>query len=155
MGHSCSIPPPKKRVTFTLSKSEANQKKLSRDEYRIHATFLNYSVLDLLDKMDRWEEYLVVWERLRGRTKVVSLSSIETAEVASDDESVYADVLLFTGHRKELIERKLQRKRAGKKLGNLVHARREELSEKEVSQRLERILGWWRRGELWISTHPC
>ena len=118
-------------------------------------TFLNYSVLDLLDRMDRWEEYLAVWERLRRRTKVVSISRVEMTGAAPDDDSVYADVLLFTRHRKELIERKLKRKQAGQRLGNSQHARPDELSEEEISERLERILGWWRRGELWISIHPC
>ena len=142
-------------VVHLLRLTEAKRTKLSRDEYQTNSTFLNYSVLDLLDRMDRWEEYLAVWERLRRRTKVVSISRVEMTEATPDDETVYADVLLFTRHRKELIERKLQRKQAGQKLGNVLHARPEELSEEEISERLERILGWWRRGELWISTLPC
>ena len=142
-------------VVHLLRLTEAKRTKLSQDEYQIYSTFLNYSVLDLLDRMDRWEEYLAVWERLCKRTKIVSISSVEMTEAALDDDSVYADVLLFTRHRKELIERKLQRKQAGQKLGNVLHARPEELSEEEISERLERILGWWRRGELWISTLPC
>ena len=142
-------------VVHLLRLTEAKRTKLSQDEYQIYSTFLNYSVLDLLDRMDRWEEYLAVWERLCKRTKIVSISSVEMTEAALDDDSVYADVLLFTRHRKELIERKLQRKQAGQKLGNVLHARPEELSEEEISERLERILGWWHRGELWISTLPC
>ena len=131
-------------VVHLLRLTEAKGGKLSRDEYRIHSTFLNYSVLDLLDRMDRWEEYLAVWERLRRRTKVVSISRVEMTDAAPDDDGVYADVLLFTRHRMELIERKLQRKQAGKKLGNLLHAQPQELSKEEISERLERILGWWR-----------
>ena len=142
-------------AVLLLRLTEANRSRLDKEEYQTNLTFLYYFLLTVLDKMDRWEEYLRVWERLQQKTKVVSLSAVQADDPLANDDSVYADVLSLTDYRKELIERKLERQRAGKKMGNLLHARQEELPEEEIQERLERILRWCRSGELWISTYPC
>lgn len=142
-------------AVLLLRLTEANRSRLDKEEYQTNLTFLYYFLLTVLDKMDRWEEYLRVWERLQQKTKVVSLSAVQADDPLANDDSVYADVLSLTDYRKELIERKLERQRAGKKVGNLLHARKEELPEEEIQERLERILRWCRSGELWISTYPC
>lgn len=142
-------------AVLLLRLTEANRSRLDKEEYQTNLTFLYYFLLTVLDKMDRWEEHLRVWERLQQKTKVVSLSAVQADDPLANDDSVYADVLSLTDYRKEIIERKLERQRAGKKVGNLLHARKEELPEKEIQERLERILRWCRSGELRISTYPC
>ena len=47
--------------------------------------------------------------------------------------------LYYQSNRKKLIERKLAKKRAGKKTGNLHHARQEDLVDEEIKRRYERM----------------
>ena len=135
------------------SLNEAYRAKLTPDESRIGFVFCNYFLLEMLDRMDRWEEYLEVWNRLRSDTKVVALSDVDSPSKTKLDEA-FDYLLQITGHRRKLIERKLERKRAGRKLGNLMHHQQEDLSPGEIEDRLRRTLRWSIGGELWISTYP-
>ena len=128
-------------ATELLRLNEAYRAKLRPDEYRIGFIFLNYFLLEVLDKMDRWEEYLDVWNRLRSDTKVVSLSAVDSHSETQLPEA-FDYLLRVTSYRKDLIERKLRRKRAGRKLGNLMHHRQEDLSPEEIEDRLLRTLRW-------------
>ena len=140
-------------ATELLRLNEAYRAKLRPDDYRIGFIFLNYFLLEMLDKMDRWEEYLEVWNRLCSDTKVVALSDVDSTSEAQLDEA-FDYLLRVTGHRRELIERKLERKAAGRKLGNVMHRRQDELSTAEIEDRLQRTLRWSISGDLWISTYP-
>ena len=140
-------------ATELLRLTEAYRGKLSPDEYRIGFIFLNYFLLEVLDRMDRWEEYVEVWNRLRSDTKVVALSAVNSHSETQVPEA-FDYLLQVTGHRRELIERKLERKGVGRKLGNLMHHRQEALSPAEIEDRLQRTLRWSTSGELWISTFP-
>ena len=141
-------------IVSLLRFTEVHRRRLGEEEYQTYLTFLYYFMLEMFDRLDRWDEFLEVWERLRDRTRVVLIAPVQPSETPSLD-SVSDCVLSLTRHRRDLIVRKLEKKRAGKKLGNLLHARPEELSDEEIEERLERILGWARSGELWISTLPC
>ena len=85
----------------------------------------------MLDRMDRWEEYLEVWNRLLRDTKVVSLSAVDSH---SETQLAGAFDYLLPGDRssKGSDWRKLKQKRVGRKLGNLMHHRQEQLPAEEI-----------------------
>lgn len=104
-------------------------------------------ILTCLDKLDHWEEYLQAWEQIRQNTDYAMTYSrsarqthgerIEPFVLGEDSHTLYIHFLYLESHRKALIERKLERKRRGGKLGNLLHARPEELTVQDVEGRLE------------------
>ncbi len=132
-----------------LRYSEGNRQKLSTQECEHNLQALYFFLLTLLDKLDKWEEYLTLWESLRLNTtmtvcydKAVLRSHGERIRpfvLSEDGSTVEVHFLYLISHRKELIERKLARKRAGNKLGNLVHSQQDELSDPEIHRRLERV----------------
>ena len=48
-----------------LRYTEENRRRLSQEEYQSNSILLYYFLLAMLDKMDRWEEYLEVWASIR------------------------------------------------------------------------------------------
>jgi hypothetical protein len=103
-------------------------------------------ILTCLDKLDRWEEYLQAWEQIRRNTNYAMTYNrsarqthgerIEPFVLGEDRRTLYVHFLYFTSHRKSLIERKLERKRRGQKIGNLLHARPDELTVQDIEARL-------------------
>jgi lipoprotein NlpI len=98
----------------------------------------------LLDKLDRWEEYLLVWDQLRANTSFaltyarrphLASQDIEPFILRDEGDLIYVHFLWHTAHRKSLIERKLAKLQAGKKLGNLLHSQQDELSDSEIRAR--------------------
>lgn len=132
-----------------LRYTEENQKELSAKECERNLGAVYYLLLKLLDRLDRWEEYVALWDGLRLNVSL-SLSydkavldqraeEVKPFILSNQGSTVEIHFLYLTLDRKELIERKLARKRAGKKLGNLMHSQQDELSEPEIRRRLERI----------------
>lgn len=132
--------------------TEQHLDSLTPKEQNDNRVLLYGLILDCLDKLDRWEEYLDAWEQLRKNT------SLETSAYAKDavhngslTERSRPFILRETGkyvffhflrnhcRRKEMIERKLDRKRSGKKVGNLLHASLADLSEADVAERMRQL----------------
>jgi hypothetical protein len=96
--------------------------------------------------LDKWEEYLDAWEKIRADTDFSMTYSkgsrdrhgkiIEPFILSEDDKTLYVH-FLYPGHRKKIIQRKLARKKAGKKLGNQFHARQDELTDGEIKHRFD------------------
>ncbi len=86
-------------AVLLLRFTEANRAKLSQDEYQTYFIFLNYFLLEMLDRMDRWEEYLEVWNRLLRDTKVVSLSAVDSHS-ETHLAGAFDYLLRVTGYRK-------------------------------------------------------
>ena len=124
---------------------------LAEREYNSNMTTLWLFVLSMLDKLDRWIDYLAMWERLRKGTVFTWKASLETLRrmygtkldpwiVLEEGNQVYVHFLWGTIQRKELIEKKLQKSRNGERLGNMVHRKREELSEEDIQERFDRVV---------------
>jgi hypothetical protein len=128
---------------------EGIREDLPQQEYSDYAQKLNSFILMMLDKADMWEEYLATWQSVRETTdffRTYSASSrtghgsrFEPFILGAEGESLRVHFLWLTLHRKEVIERKAERARAGKKLGNLMHGTHSELSAAEVRRRIEWI----------------
>ena len=101
-------------------------------------------------------EYLDVWEKILSNTNLsytLSYSSLKSEDqitieyydeiekyIISKSKSKYCvHFLYYQSNRKKLIERKLTKKRAGKKTRNLLHARQEDLTDEELKRRFERM----------------
>ena len=133
-----------------LDYTEENSHRLGKKEYETNLSQLYFLILEMLDKQDRWEDYLHAWNQIRENTgflltydrKALEFHSprIEPFIVRKGTEHVFVHFLWVTSPREELIERKVARKRAGKKLGNLMHAHPQQLFESERKRRLDRIL---------------
>lgn len=65
-----------------------------------------------------------------------------------DADGLRVHFLWPTVHRKELIERKVERRRCGQKLGNVMHATQDDLSSDELRARLAWVARQ-RRAESW------
>ena len=135
-------------LTF-LKYAEEFREFFSREEHRKHLQTLYLFILHNLDKLDKWEEYIDVWEKIRANTDFSMTYSKDSRErhgkiiepfiLSEDDKTLYVH-FLYPGHRKKIIERKLARKQAGKKLGNQFHARQEELTDGEIKHRFNRMV---------------
>lgn len=136
-------------ILYLIDKLEVYKSKLTSDEYDNFGASLYLFLLHLLDKADRWEDYLQVWEQLRKKTnfynkyiKSAGFShSSEIHQFIMEEKShcIYVHFLYLTNHRKKIIEKKVIKKREGKNLGNLFHSTIEELTESEIKERIDWI----------------
>ena len=111
-------------------------------------------VLEILDELDLWEQYLWLWNRLRRNSRLTLTYSRRSKPLHGRrflpfilGEGPQAQVLdvhfLWVGsHRKEVIERKLQRKRTGKRVGNLLHKGRSAESQKRLQDWARLLVQW-------------
>lgn len=135
-----------------LRLTEHYKPKIEKKEYESNLRHLYSFVLSMLDSLDRWEEYLDLWERLFREAPLADTYSkdarnhhgakIEPFVVGEDEHILYIHFLWGTQDRKEVIERKLLKKRSGKRIDYLLHAQQEQLTDSEIQRRLER-LAWW------------
>lgn len=132
-----------------LQYTEEEKKKLTDKEYENNSVLLYYFILDMLDKMDRWEDYIMVWKHLRGskdftlkyaqKSLKVHGNKIKPFISRKDSNCLYVHFLWTTLYRKNLIERKIEKSREEKKIWNLFHATKSELTEEEIQKRLDHI----------------
>lgn len=124
---------------------EKNKDDLASDEFEKMMSRLCIFILDMLDRLDYWEEYLNVWNQLRENTSFSmtynpsvldhSKQRISPYIIKKDQNFLYVHFLYFKSHRKDIIERKLKRKQQGKKLGNQFHTSQADLSMDEKRER--------------------
>lgn len=129
--------------------TEERRAELTDHEYRSNLIQLYSFTLAMLDKLDKWEDYIDTWESLRANTNL-ALTYIRNAKqthgariepfiVGEDDYTLYVHFLWGSQHRKEMIERKLELRRRRATLGNRRHRPKEELTPQEIRRRLRRI----------------
>ena len=100
-------------------------------------------VLDMLDRLDAWDTYLEVWHQLRQHTAyslvygggAAMRPRAQPYVLRREANRTYLHFLWIVSHRKELIERKLAKQRAGRPLGNLRHHPQSDLSDAELRRR--------------------
>ena len=102
-------------------------------------------------RLDRWDVYLKTWDRVRAHT-AYTVSERPSARqrhgpplapfiVGEDAHGLTVHFLWPTAQRRALIERKVDRRRRGQKLGNVVHAIQDDLSADELRERLAWVAG--------------
>ncbi len=133
-----------------LQFTEHFRTQLDKKEFESNSIKLYSLVLGMLDRLDRWEEYLEFYDYFRKscdfcltyskRSKETHGKEIEPYIVSEDKNTIYVHFLWGSHHRRDLIARKADKKMAGKGLGNQFHARQSELSAEEVEKRLAWIL---------------
>jgi hypothetical protein len=134
---------------FALRLLEATERfrhRLTRAKYRRHQTRLYLLALTMLDKGDRWEDYLMAWKSILERSDLTINYSEESPDVHGakmlsfirrrSGRGTAVHFLYPQLHRKELIERKLARARAGRRTGGLLHATAGGLTGEEIKRRL-------------------
>ena len=173
---------------------EDHREELTQFAYNDHAKKILWFCLEMMDKLDQWEEYLETWHSLRENTDFhmhfverpiwkhtppleiklrkerapyhldppielepgpveVSSSPNQVAEYSatpsySGERSVRVHFLWLTHRRKEMIEKKVNKARAGGKVGNLYHRTRDELPPAEIERRVESIMRMAKDGGL-------
>ncbi len=129
-----------------LQVAEIHHRQLSRRAVETHVPRLYAFVLDLLDRLDRWDDYLAAWASIRAHTAWTLTYAARARRrhgarlapfiLQEDATTLWVHFLWLTAHRKAVIERKLDRRGRGRKLGNLKHHAQEELSTTELHRRV-------------------
>jgi len=120
-----------------------------RKVYADYAMKLLWFILDMMDRLDQWEEYLQTWNSIRENTSFfITYSSdsrsyhgarFEPFVLGTTSEFLKVHFLWAGSHRKEIIERKVKKARAGGKVGNLYHGKKADLTPSEIERRVEWI----------------
>ena len=121
---------------------------LTEQERATHRTQLYWFILELLDRLDRWDAYLSLWAYLRAHTTyahTLQSTARDDARLApfmlgEDAGGLQVHFLSLLHARQALIERKLRRQRRGARLGNLRHATQDALSDAEIRERLQAVV---------------
>ena len=129
-----------------LGAAERFRAQMTGELYRQHQIRLYLLILTMLDRADCWEEYLTAWDRILKRTDLTIRYSRESPELHGaemlpyirrrHEQTVAVHFLYSVHHRKVLIERKLDRARAGWQTGNLLHGKQDSLTGEEIRCRL-------------------
>ncbi len=112
-------------------------------------------LLDMLDRLDEWETYLAVWHQLRRHTTDTRTYGDGPHSAATGARAapyvmrrtpgrIHLHHLWLGSHRKDLIERKVARRRAGRRVGHLRHHPQSELSDAELRRRVSAVAAWAR-----------
>ena len=133
-----------------LTLTEEYRLQLTKKEYEHNSILIYYFILNMLDRLDRWEDYLSTWGQIRQNTNFTFTYSkrakeqhkdkIEPFILYEDNNYLYVHFLWMGNYRKKIIERKITKKSEQKLSKNLFHARQEELSEAETQERLDWII---------------
>jgi len=129
---------------------ENNIDQIPSKKYKDYIKTIYLFILQNLDKLDLWEEYLSAWEGILKNTNLSMTYSKESKKfhgkefesfiLSEDANYIYVNILWTLSHRKKIIERKLAKKKKGTKIGNLLHKKQEELSLKEIQERYNWII---------------
>ena len=132
-----------------LSFLEAHRDELKEEVYAEYAMRLLWFVLDMMDRLDQWEEYLQTWNSIRENTgffiryssdsRAYHGARFEPFVLGTIGDSIKVHFLWGRIHRKEIIDRKVKKVRAGGKVGNLYHGKRDDLTPGEIERRVEWI----------------
>ena len=132
---------------LSLRVTDLHREHLRQREYVAHRKRLYWFILELLDRLDRWDAYVALWGYLRTHTAyalALQSQARHDARLApfileEDARGLTVHFLWLIQHRREVIERKLDRQRRGARLGNLRHAAQDALSDAEIRERLEGV----------------
>lgn len=120
---------------------------LTAADYDWNLQMLYFFLLLMLDRLDRWDDYLSLWENLRNNTQFSSTYAknglkvhgkrIQPFIMGDDGESVRVHFLYGISDRKDVIQRKQARQMLGKSARK--HRQQDELSSEQIRQRLDSV----------------
>ncbi len=133
-----------------LRVTDLHHEHLSQRECAAHRKQLYWFILELLDRLDRWDTYLALWEYLRTHTPYALALQPRAGQphdarlapfiLREDAHGLTVHFLWLIQYRKEIIERKRRRQRRGGTLGNVWHATQDELSDQDIRERLDAVV---------------
>jgi hypothetical protein len=126
---------------------------LSKDEFKRGLRILPFCILEMLDRADRWEDY-VEWflflkahlaEVIREHRNFLRKDApVEPYLIRWEGEYAILNRMFGQHWRFAVISRKLQRKRAGRPTGNVKHKTSAELTNEQVINRLRTAGAHWK-----------
>ena len=130
-----------------LEFTDEHRDQLAPREIDANSKRLYWLVLYMLDRLDEWDEYLKAWKQVRMHTDLTLTYSAAARQaermapliLRRDSHAIHVHFLWLTLPRKLVIERKLEARRKGWRLGNRRHRPQDELSPAELQRRLDRI----------------
>ena len=132
-----------------LTATERFRCRMHRKQYDRCRMSLFLFVLTMLDRGDRWAEYLEVWDSLRQHTPIPVTYSMDVLNTHgpriqpyilwTTPDSLAVHFLYILSHRRDLIERKLARVKAGVPRSGDRHASQTDLSWSAIHDRLASI----------------
>jgi hypothetical protein len=138
-------------VGMLLHYLEIKKAAFKREVYEQYEMKLLDFLLKLLDKTDRWEEYVDIYNHILKERPFYCL----TYSNERDNDPTFERFIRWTGrkfhhvhflyvhhYRYEVICRKLDKARSGKRTGNLYHAKQGDLSNEELQQRYDQTKQW-------------
>jgi hypothetical protein len=136
-----------------LELTETYRPQMTSTVYTRCLTDIYRLILRMLDKTDRWEEYIQAHDRLFNETRLPLGGYYADASrprhlhhgigpyILEDVPGGFRVHFLWAvKHRRDVIARKLARKQAGNKLGALYHATPEQLDARVLHTRIEQLL---------------
>ena len=127
-----------------LGLTEVRRPELSAQEVDDHSVKLYTFVLEMLDRLDQWEDYLAAWHQLRAHTTHALTYEADDRRrpamspyILRDDGPTWLVHFLWPGsYRLDVIARKARARRQGRRLGQLFHPPQSELTAREIQRRL-------------------
>jgi len=144
-----------------LTLAEQYREKLTQEEHEIHLAKIYTLILTMLDKLDQWEDFIASFDLILANTKL-SFGSYYAEESRSlhlkngATEFLLCDVpggfklhfLYEIAYRRRIINNKIKKKKASRRIGNLLHKRQDELSDAELNERANWVLEFIRMNQM-------
>jgi hypothetical protein len=139
-------------VRVLIAFGETHRNEIEARWWDSHMSQLYGSGLRMLDKLDRWNAYLVRWDELRRDVHIAFECHVDESWWKLYGEEARPYLVRQEGHRawfhfmrgserrRKLIERKVDRSAAGKSMKTHRHHGKEELSVEEVKRRIAELL---------------
>lgn len=145
-----------------LEFADAHRDQLAPREIDAHHKALYWFLLDMLDRLDEWDGYLDAWQQIRTHTDLALTYDAATPQaermapyiLRRDRHTLRVHFLWPAAPRKAVVERKVEARRKGWRLGNRRHRPQDELSPAELQRRLDRIASLARAASWRPSASP-
>lgn len=138
-------------IEYLLQLTDRFKDDLSKEEVKVNKWRLWQFYLELLDKTDRWEDYLATVEMIRQNPEGQELLSAPNIirhrsggwHYDTFGDGVKAVAISRIKKREPLIQKKLALKKAGKSVKRYLHKDPDEITGQEYLRRIE-VLKYWR-----------
>ena len=121
---------------FLFNITEHYKGQLTEKEYKQNKYMLWYFQLKLLDKLDRWEEFIEAFNKL-----------IHMPEIVHPHSNRHITTDLHWQKRIGIIQRKIESQNSGKSVKHLRHKQLNEISDEEYNRRIEVLKFWMQHGQ--------
>lgn len=134
---------------------ETHKDEFSEDKYNRKMSSLYLFELLCLFKLDRWDDFMENWKNIFSNVKIANTYSksvkykpeIQEFILGESRDFIFVHFLWGIRSKKESIERKIRKRNAGGKIGNLLHDQQSSLTSEEILERLNWIVKFRSTGE--------